>query len=150
MSLALDESTSWISPEEYLEGEQLSEVRHEYLGGSVYAMSGASEPRNVISLNIATALREHLRGHRCHVYRNDMKVRLRVTDDDYFYYPDVFVACEHGESSPYFKEHPAIIFEVISPATERVDRREKLLAYQRIPSMEIYALVEQERGAVTV
>jgi Uma2 family endonuclease len=150
MSLALSESSLWISPEEYIEGEQLSDVRHEYLGGTVYAMSGASEPHNVISLNIATALREHLRGHRCRVYINDMKVRLRITDEDFFYYPDVFVACEHGESSPYFKEHPAIIFEVLSPATQRVDRRETLLAYQRIPSMEIYVLVEQERVGVTV
>lgn len=149
MSVALQASL-WISPEEYLEGELVSPFRHEYIAGTVHAMSGASEPHNLITGNIYTALRQHLRGHRCRAYIQDLKVHLRVGEEDVFYYPDVFVVCDHSGGSKHVKEHPAIIFEVLSPGTERTDRREKLLAYQTIPSLESYILVEQERIGVTV
>src|SRR5438270_13833452 len=127
MSSALIESP-WISPEEYLEEELANEIRHEYVGGAMYAMSGASEEHNIIAGNIFAALREHLRGHRCRVYMNDLKVKLRIGAEDVFYYPDVFVVCDHSGGSKYVKEHPAIIFEVLSPSTEQTDKREKLLA----------------------
>src|SRR4051812_36763762 len=90
MSSVLHE-TVWISPEEYLEGELISPVRHEYVGGTVHAMGGASELHNIISGNIFAVLHEHLRGHRCRVYMNNLKVKLRIGVEDVFYYPDVFV-----------------------------------------------------------
>ena len=72
----------WMSPDEYLAGELHSETRHEYVSGRVYAMAGASEEHNVISLNIAAAFREHLRGHRCRAFMNDMKVLPRPQQRD--------------------------------------------------------------------
>lgn len=148
MSSVLRE-TPWISPEEYLEGELISSIRHEYVGGAVHAMSGASLVHNLISGNVFAALREHLRGHRCRTYINDVKVKLRIGVEDVFYYPDVIVVCDHSGGSKYVLEHPAIIFEVLSPGTEQIDKREKLLSYQTIPSLETYVLVEQERIKVT-
>ncbi len=148
MGSAVSEIT--VTPEEYLEGELLTDVRHEYLGGDIYAMGGASDAHNVIALNIATLFRQHLRGSPCRAYINDMKVRVQIRDDVYFYYPDVFVACQHGETSPYYKEHPSIIVEVLSPSTDRIDRREKFLAYDHIPTSETYVLVEQARVHVEV
>ncbi len=67
-----------------------------------------------------------------------------------FYYPDVLVACDSTDNAPYYRERPTVIFEVLSPETERTDRREKAIAYRQLPSLEAYVLVEQERMALTV
>lgn len=40
--------------------------------------------------------------------------------------------------------------EVLSPSTERIDRREKLFAYQTIPSLREYLLVDPDRRCVEV
>src|SRR2546423_8717771 len=79
---------------DYLSGELRSEVRHEYVGGSVYAMAGASEEHNAIAGNLFAALHAHLRGKPCRVFFVDMKVRLLITHTDIFYYPDLMVACD--------------------------------------------------------
>jgi Uma2 family endonuclease len=145
-STQIDES---VSLEEYLSGERQSELRHEYLGGRVYAMAGASEEHNVILLNIAAALRSALRGTSCRAFMNDMKVRIEAAGRDVFYYPDVMVRCGPAGEPRYFKTDPALIFEVLSPDTENIDRREKFFAYTSLPSLHAYVLVEQERIGVT-
>ncbi|MBX7210842.1 MAG: Uma2 family endonuclease [Verrucomicrobiaceae bacterium] len=147
---ALLKPDAWLSPKAYLECELRSEVRHEYLGGHVYAMAGASRAHNVIAGNIFAALRGHLRGKKCRAFINDMKVRVPVKGRDVFYYPDVVVTCQARESSEYFTESPTIIFEVISKETEAVDRREKLISYFSLPSMKVYVLVDQYQRSVEV
>ena len=139
----------WISPEEYIESELKSEVRHEYLGGRVYSMPGASEEHNVVAGNIFAAFHAHLRGKPCRVFMNDMKCRIQSVGRDVFYYPDVMVTCGPRGEPRYFKRDPVIIFEVLSPDTESTDRREKFFAYTSIPTLEAYILVEQEKVGVT-
>ena len=82
-----------FTAEEYIQLEQTSEIRHEYLGGQVFAMSGGSKEHNTITLNIATRVRSHLRGGSCSVFMADMKVRTELPDEgkNIFYYPDVIV-----------------------------------------------------------
>lgn len=145
------EKIQWISPEDYLEGELHSDVRHEYIFGDVRAMAGASERHNTISLNIATALREHFRGKKCRAYINDMKVRLTRADRQVFYYPDVLVACQGDEEeSPYYRDYPAVIFEVLSPETQRTDLHEKYFAYTSIPSLHTYVVIARDEISVEV
>ena len=139
-----------ISIEEYLEGERLSEVRHEYVAGYVYAMAGASDDHNRIAGNIFGELRERLRGKRCEPFINDMKVKIPPKLASAFYYPDVLVSCDAADNAKYFRERPTIIFEVISPDTERTDRREKALAYGYIETLRVYVLVEQDEMKLTV
>jgi Uma2 family endonuclease len=143
-------STNRISLEDYLEGEKLAEFRHEYVDGYVYAMAGASDDHNRITGNIFAVLHAALRGKRCEPFSTDMKVKIPPTFADVFYYPDVMVVCDPGDNSKYFRERPSVIFEVISPETERTDRREKALAYRQIPTIQAYVLVEQDRVAATV
>ena len=143
-------ATDWISPDEYLEGERSAEVRHEYVDGHVYAMAGASDDHNRIAGNIFAELRERLRGHRCEPFINDMKVKIPPAFADVYYYPDVLVACDPTDNARYFRERPTVIIEVLSPETERTDRREKAIAYRQIPTVEGYVLVEQERMAATI
>ncbi len=134
---------------QYLEAEPLSDVRHEYLGGDVYAMGGASARHNIISLNIASSLRSQLRGGPCTTFIHDMKVRLFADRDTYFYYPDVMVACDPADNALFYRHRPSIIVEVMSDSTARIDRREKLFAYRTIPEFTQYVLVDQERIEVT-
>src|SRR5947209_3534224 len=109
-----EEKIGGLTPEEFLAGERRSESRHEYVGGIPYAMAGASEEHNLISLNLASALRSHLQKQPCRVFMVDMKVRLRIAREDIFYYPDVMVACDPRDTDRYFKRYPTVLIEVLS------------------------------------
>jgi len=134
-----------LTVEAYIEGELHAEVRHEYLAGEVYAMTGASAPHNVIAGNLFSALHAHLRGGPCRVFMSDMKVRIQDAGEDYFYYPDLMVACRAEDNARYWREQPTLIVEVLSESTERIDHREKRWAYQRIAALEEYVLLAQDR-----
>jgi Uma2 family endonuclease len=137
-----------LSVEEYLEVEQDAPVRHEYVAGQIYAMAGASDEHNTIALNVATLLRSHVRGGPCRVYISDMKVRIEITD--VFYYPDVLVTCDPEDTGRYAKTRPVLIVEVTSPPTTVTDHREKLLAYQKLPSLREYVTIAQHEMRVEI
>ncbi|HEY1052043.1 MAG TPA: Uma2 family endonuclease [Prosthecobacter sp.] len=137
------------SVQDYLEAEKNSEVRHEYVGGDLYAMAGASEEHNFISLNIASALRAHLRGKPCKVFIHDMKAHV-FANLTLFYYPDVMVACDPSDDDRYYKTKPRIIVEVVSESSRGTDTREKFITFIQLPSLEEYVLVEQGSMTVTV
>jgi Uma2 family endonuclease len=144
------EHAASISLEDYLAGELTSEVRHEYIGGLVYALAGASTEHNIICQNLLIALRSHLRGKPCQVFMESVKLRLRTANEDIFYYPDLIVTCDPRDTERYFKKYPKVLIEVLSPDTERTDRREKFSSYSQIESLEEYILVAQDRKEVTV
>lgn len=134
-----------FSVEEYLEMEKTSSVRHEYVAGEVYAMSGASKRHNRISFNIARGLFPAADAQGCRVYVNDVKVRAA---EDVIYYPDVMVACGPDVGDEYVEEAPCLIVEVASPSTTGTDQREKLMAYKRIPGLRAYLIVHQDRRRI--
>ncbi len=138
------------TPEEYLAAERVAEQRHEYLAGTVYSMAGATADYQRIAANVARHLGNQLSGKRCEVFSMDMKVRIRKGAATFFYYPDATVDCSDPAGDSYFAEEPRVIFEVLSPETERIDRVEKLYNYQTLPSLLSYVLVDQLRLAVTV
>jgi len=147
-ALKLTPPPKW-SVQDYIEAEKISEVRHEYVGGDLYAMAGASEEHNFISLNIAAALRAHLRGKPCKVFIHDMKAHV-FANLTLFYYPDVMVVCDPTDEDRYYKTRPRIIVEVVSESTRGTDTREKLITFIQLPSLEEYVLVEQDKMEVTV
>ncbi|HEX8638274.1 MAG TPA: Uma2 family endonuclease [Pyrinomonadaceae bacterium] len=136
-----------ISVEEYLDGEKISQIKHEFIAGEVYAMAGASQNHSRISGNIFNALANHLQDSPCEPYIENIKVRAAA---DAFYYPDVLVTCEGNFKNPYICEEPILIVELTSPSTRQIDRREKLRAYQQMPSVHEYVVVEQEKIAVEI
>jgi Uma2 family endonuclease len=139
----------YISPEEYLEGEKISEVKHEYIDGEVYAMAGASDAHVTITGNLYMLLRNHLRGSGCRVYMSDMKAQLHKRSR--YYYPDVMVTCDaHDKDSEYSKSHSCLIIEVLSEGTEAKDRGIKFKDYRRSSSLQEYVLVSQETMNVDV
>ncbi len=131
-----------ISVEDYLEGEKTSLVRYEYIEGEVYAMAGTSDNHARIWGNAFVALSIHLRNSPCEPFSTEIKVR--VTPNVY-YYPDILVSCEENPENPYFRSEPILIIEVTSKSTATIDRREKLVFYQQMPSLQEYVVIDQFR-----
>ncbi|MBA3423389.1 MAG: Uma2 family endonuclease [Rubrobacteraceae bacterium] len=130
------------SVEEYLKLEESATVRHEYVGGTIHAMVEATKRHNRISGNIYRRLADAASDGPCRVYMETVKLR---TAADTVYYPNVMVACGSESEDPYMENDPCLAVEVISPGTETTDRREKLAAYKRMPNLEAYLIVAQDR-----
>jgi Uma2 family endonuclease len=140
-----------ISVTDYLAGELVSPTKHEYLGGVVYAMAGARNVHGMIKGNIFGSLHFRLRGKRCRPWNSDTKVRIQMPNGQIrFYYPDDSIVCEPNPPMDSYQDRPVVIFEVLSKSTRRIDEGEKKDAYLTIPSLRVYALVEQETAAVIV
>ncbi len=139
-----------LSVDDYLAAERASDIKHEYVGGALYAMAGGTKEHNQIAGNIYALIRSGLRGGPCRVFIADLKVRLRVAGEDIFYYPDVMVGCDARDTDRDFLRFPKVIVEVLSSTTERLDRREKWWSYQTIETLEEYVLVAQDRVEVTL
>ena len=144
------EKLHYVSVEEYLAGELVSTVKHEYVGGVVYAMAGARNLHNLIASNVLGSLHPRLRGGPCRPYTSDTKIRVRLASHTRFYYPDTSVICRPNPPSESFQDEPAVIVEVLSRKTKRIDEGEKKDAYLAIPSLTAYLLVEQETAVVVV
>ena len=139
-------ANTYITPKAYLASERRSEYKSEYIHGEVLAMSGASNPHNLITVEITTELNIQLRGRASDVYASAMRVRTSSTGA--YFYPDVAVVCD----KPRFEDNvfdtllnPTLIVEVLSPSTEVYDRGEKFAHYQELASLREYILVSQDR-----
>lgn len=125
----------------YLAWESEQREKHEYFGGEVFAMVGARQEHVLVALNLASALKQRLRGRPCRTYVSDMK--LRVAAADAFFYPDVMVSCDaRDHAAPQALEHPTLIIEVLSAGTEGFDRGAKAAAYRTLSSLREYVLVD--------
>lgn len=140
--MALAKLKTKVSVKDYLDAERGSKTRHEFVAGEVYLMAGGSVRHNRICGNMYAALRSHMLDSECDVIITDVKIK---TADDSFYYPDVFVSCDKTPKSEFYREEPVLIIEVTSPSTRQIDRREKLHAYQLMPSVQEYVIVEQDK-----
>jgi len=138
-----------ISIEEYLAGELVSPVKHEYLAGVVYAMVGTRNVHNVISGNCFASLHSRLKGKKCRPFNSDTKIRIRLPTHTRFYYPDASVVCRPNPPDDSFQDEPAVVIEVLSRSTRRNDAGEKKDAYFTIASLAVYLLVEQDFARVT-
>lgn len=129
----------FISVEEYLAGELLADAKHEYRDGDVYAMAGASKNHESIAGNVFVGLHQQLRGTPCRPFGSDVKVKV----GNQFFYPDVMVVCDDKTDNPYYTESPILLVEVLSKSTRRTDETIKRTAYQSLPSVQEYVLIEQ-------
>lgn len=135
-----------MSVAEYLARELESDVKHEYLGGGVYAMPGPRNQHNLVASNILGSFWAQLRGRDCRAYNSDMKIRIRLFSHVRFYYPDVSVVCRPNPPDDSFQDEPVVVVEVLSESTRRLDEGEKKETYLAIPSLCLYLLVERSPG----
>lgn len=141
--MGLPKLKSKISVKDYLEGEKISRVRHEYIDGEVYAMAGTSKNHNRIIKNILRNLENHLSGSDCEPFFVDIKVRVEKLNR--FYYPDLVIVCGEDNEDEYYAVKPKMIIEILSPSTSLTDRREKMFAYKEIEGLREYVMIEQNR-----
>lgn len=134
----------FITPEEYLQLERTSTIKHEYFGGRIYAMAGAS-PRHVfIAANVGGELYIQLKRKPCRTCGSD--IRLQIPATGLYTYPDVAVVCGEPQYADEEKEtltNPAVVVEVLSPSSERYDRGDKFEHYKSIGSPTDYILIAQ-------
>ncbi|MDO8844999.1 Uma2 family endonuclease [Methylicorpusculum sp.] len=140
MSAQIQLNDNPISEQEYLDGEKLSEIKHEYIDGDVYAMAGASKNHERIAGNVFGELRSFLKGKPCEPFASDVKIKAGSR----FFYPDVMVVCDDATPNEYYTESPVIIVEVVSKSTRRIDETVKRTTYQTIPSLKELVLIEQD------
>ena len=136
-----------MTSSDYLRFEEKAATKHEFVDGFMFAVAGAGDNHNLITLNIGALLRSAARGTTCRVYVSDMK--LEVAGGAY-YYPDVLVTCDENDLGSNIKKHPCLVFEVLSESTSDIDRGEKLLNYRKLASLQAYILVSQTKRLVEV
>lgn len=136
-----------VSVTDYLLAEEVNPTKHEYVDGEVYAMAGTSDRHNLIAGDLYALLLFRLRDSKCQPFFGEIKVQVSRS---VVYYPDLLVTCEDEVESPYFRNNPKLIVEVTSPSTRQVDRREKLLFYLQMPSVQEYVIIDQHKMNVEV
>jgi len=130
----------YLTEDDYLASELLSDVKREYIDGVVYAMVGASANHIRITSNLVAKLHPHLANTPCELFFSEMKVKAGKN----FFYPDVIVDCKRENDDAYYTQSPILIVEVLSKSTRKTDKTLKRLAYQAIPSLQEYVLIEQD------
>ena len=141
----LSQSIIKITAEEYLAAERLSEVRHEFLNGTIFAMAGASRKHNQISSNLVRILGNQLLDKPCSVYSSDM--RVKNAEAKKYFYPDIVVSCKEERFEDKEEDtllNPRLILEILSDSTEAYDRGDKFFYYRQIKSFVEYVLVSQK------
>jgi Uma2 family endonuclease len=144
------ETQEIFTVEEYLALEESSSERHEYASGQIYAMSEPLQRHQLIAGNIFAPIHAHLRGKPCRAYMEKTRVHIKAHGADYFYYPDILVACGQtlDDEEQFIDEH-RLVMEIMSRSTERIDRREKAFTYRELPSIEEIVLISQKSTLVT-
>ncbi|MBL8211234.1 MAG: Uma2 family endonuclease [Bryobacterales bacterium] len=141
----------FVTEEQYLQMERESELRHEYLHGEVFAMSGGTTNHNRLSADLLVQISNRLEGSPCEIFGSDQRVRVPATR--FHAYPDLSVVCSPIQYSDDTKDcvlNPILLVEVLSKSSRNFDRGEKFRQYQRIPSLQTYVLVEQDDMLVEV
>ncbi|MCC7018501.1 MAG: Uma2 family endonuclease [Ardenticatenales bacterium] len=148
--MAIPQTVTLLTPEEYLAEEALAEFKHEYMDGVVVAMSGGSRYHSCVIMDLGSMVNGQLRGSDCQPFESNLRVR---TDANHFVYPDVTVVCGETQFSDDGYDNllnPTVIFEVLSPSTEAHDRGAKWFRYRQMPSLQQYVLVSQDRPQIEV
>jgi len=131
---------------EYCVLQREATVKHEYVAGEVFAMTGGTLEHSRIAMQLGRLLGNALEGGPCRVLSADARIRIEAADVDT--YPDLSVVC--GEPQTYALDghaliNPTLVVEVSLASTEAYDRGLKASNYRRIPSLQAYLLVAQDR-----
>lgn len=133
-----------MSAADFLAWDATQTLKHEFLRGEIYAMTGALDAHVTTTMNVSMALRQHLRGTPCRTFMSDMKLRVEAADA--FFYPDVFVTCSAADSAdPQIKREPVLVVEVLSPSTAAYDRGDKFAAYRQLPTLRELLFIDPRR-----
>ncbi|MCA9888847.1 MAG: Uma2 family endonuclease [Anaerolineae bacterium] len=131
--------------EEYLSYEEETGVKHEYIDGDIYAMTGGSGNHALVMMNCGAELNLQLRGSNCRAYFSDLKVQISTNR---YVYPDLSIVCDETHYADENKSvllNPIMVVEVVSPSSANYDRLQKADYYRSLPSLQIYLILEQDK-----
>lgn len=149
--MALAFADNRITRDEYLQGELVSEIRHEYVAGNVYAMSGGTLNHQRIAGNFMRLAGNQLAGKPCFPTGSDFKLRVPLGGgEEAFYYPDGMIICVPVPGDALFTDSPGVILEVLSPNSRRIDEVQKFRDYVTIPTLGTYILAETDSPVLTL
>ncbi len=137
-----------MTADQYLTWEPSQEVRHEFVEGNVYAMTGGTLPHNDIAINLLMVLRPPIRAQGCRINIADVKVKVSAST---YRYPDLVVSCdERDQTALQALQYPKLIVEVLSAGTEALDRGDKFQEYRTLASLEEYVLISSTQVNVEI
>ncbi len=140
-----------MSAAEYRALDLDSGVKHEFINGEAYAMSGGTSEHARIVMNLGVAVGARLKGKPC--WPTSSEQRVSVPETGGFFYADLTVVCggyEHHPEDPNALVNPTLLVEVLSPSTADYDQGTKFRHYERLSSLRDYVLVSQEERRVDV
>jgi len=147
--MALPQPAARFERADFFAWEAEQPMKHDYVAGEVFAQAGARQDHVVVALNIATSLRQKLRGTPCRAYISDMQ--LEVMQADAVFYPDVMVSCHPEDlAAERVLHHPRVIVEVLSDSTAAYDRGGKFAAYRMLESLQEYVLIDPEQRSLEI
>lgn len=147
--MALPAENSSMTRQEFLAWESTQTEKHEFWQGEVFAMTGARQIHVIVTLNVATLLKAHLRGSGCRVFMADMQLEVEATNA--VFYPDVFVTCHPADlRAERSLKHPKVIIEVLSNSTAAYDRGAEFAAYRNLSSLQEYVLIDPDLRTVEI
>ena len=145
--VALRDTYSRMTPEEFLVWEKTQEIRHEYVNGDVVAMAGGTIAHNDLAVSLLLRLAPHVKSRGCRINVADVKVQIRRR----YRYPDLVVTCDDRDKRAInLFQYPKVIVEVMSPSTESTDRGKKWREYQSIETLQEYVLISPNETAIEV
>jgi Uma2 family endonuclease len=142
MGEAADYPKNWLPFSEYVKGEIVADKRHEYFDGKVFATAGASENHEIVALNLAGAINQHMDGKGYRVFKGDIRLKIALPKRALMYYPDIMVTCDPEDSDQNYKESPELLIEVTS--NYKANDMEKLFAHQQLPFLEQNLIIDQD------
>lgn len=144
-------TTNPMTVEAYIEFEERSDVRHEFIHGNLYPMPETTDYHNDLCINITQILKALLkiRGGVFKVRQENIKVQISSERD--YTYPDIVVITDSRDfEDRYIKKYPPVIFEVMSKSSRTDDAVDKFIRYKNIASLQNYILVDSEKMLVEV
>lgn len=140
----LSAATKYQSPDDYLMSERQSASKNEFLNGRVVGRSGSNRWHNLIVTNTAVAIGSRIHGAKSDMYIGNMRVRLR---NNFICYPDVVVV----NNDPAFADqngdlllNPTVVVEIISNATNTLDKTQKTEAFFALESIREFVMVKED------
>ena len=137
--------------EDYVRFENSSPTKHEYVYGSIIAMTGGTINHAALIAQVIAQLAGAVRGSGCRAFSSEL--RIRVDGQELILYPDATIVCGNARADVQDQNavlNPVLIVEVTSPSTEKYDRGKKYGYYQRVPTLREYVVVSHAERLVEV
>ena len=134
--MQIQTSSKYYTLEEYLELEEKSEVKNEYIHGEIIPMSGGTTNHNEIAGNFYLHFKLKMRNQNYKIYMGDVKLWLQRYQ--IYTYPDIMVI----QGEPIYEgngttqvTNPLLIVEVLSKSTINYDKPDKFRFYRSLPEL---------------